>query len=185
MLFLLIVLIFLSILANKNSLNSISTPPDFYGTSKEVDADEFKDYLNTNNFSVYLPFLLPKNFEMTSIYLKENPFIAIVVYSAENNKDYKTAELTIQITVANSIPIYNELLSNVENPEYEKVYEINGWPIFVYERASSGSESSFIAKYGEFTTLTLVWIEKNQYSINSPTLNTDEVLILTENMILI
>ena len=64
----------------------------------------------------------------------------MVVYSAEANKDYKTAELTIQISPATSIPTCNELLSNINNPEFEKVFEINGWPVLVNERASSGSE---------------------------------------------
>lgn len=178
-------MILVSIIINKNNISTISSPPDFYGTSKVVNLNEFKDFLTKNEIKVYLPSELPKTYEMTAIYLKESPFIAIVVYSGENNKDYKTAELTIQISGAVSIPTYNELLSNVNNPEFEKVYEINGWPVFINERASSGSDSSFIAKFGEYTTITLVWIEMNQYLINSPTLYTNEILILTENMVYI
>lgn len=157
-------------------------PPDFYGTSKEVNINEFTNYTKKNEIAVYLPSDLPNKFEMTAIYLKESPFIAIVVYSAESNKDYKTAELGIEISRAKSIPTYNELSSNIKNPEFEKAFEINGWPVLVYERASSGGESSFIAKYGEYTLLTMIWIEGNQYCINSPTLTTAEVKVLVENM---
>jgi len=165
-----------------NNINTISEPPDFYGDSKEVDIYEFTNYLKKNEIIVYLPSDILSKFEMTAIYLSESPFIAIVVYSEESNKDYKTAELTIQISPAISIPTYNELSSNIKNAEFEKAYEINDWPVFVNERASSGGESSFIAKYGEYTLLTIVWIEMNQYMINSPTLVTDEVMVLTENM---
>ncbi len=160
----------------------ISIPADFYGTSKEVNINEFTTYLNKTNLTIYLPSDLLDKYEMTAIYLKESPFIAIVVYSAESNKDYKTAELTIQIAPAPSIPTYNELSSNIKNPEFEKAYEINDWPVLVNERASSGGESSFIAKYGEYTLLTMIWIEGNNYFINSPTLITAEVIILVENM---
>lgn len=180
---LLIIFIFASIFLNILNTNNIySSPSDFYGTSKEVNINEFTNYLEKNEIVVYLPSDLPINFEMTAIYLKESPFIAIIVYSAESNKDYKTAELTIQISTSISIPTLNELSSNIQNPEFEKVFEINGWPVLINERASSGGELSFIAKYGEYTLLTMVWIEENQYFINSPTLITDEVKILVENM---
>jgi hypothetical protein len=164
------------------NFNTISTPPDFYGTSKEVSIGEFTNFTKKNEIAVYLPSDLPNNLEMTAIYLKESPFIAIVVYSAESNKDYKTAELSIQISPDASAPTYNELSENIQNPEFEKVFEINGWPVSVNERASSGGDSSFIAKYGEFTLLTMIWIEGNQYFINSPTLITADVKILVENM---
>ena len=180
---LLIILVFTSTVLNISNNNSIIYgPADFYGTSKEVNINEFTTYLNKNNITVYLPSDLLDKFEMTAIYLKESPFIAILVYSAESNKDYKTAELTIQISPAASTPTYNELSANIQNPEFEKAFEINGWPVLVNERASSGGDSSFIAKYGDFTLLTMIWIEGNVYFINSPTLITAEVIILVENM---
>ncbi|TKJ20919.1 MAG: hypothetical protein CEE42_14440 [Promethearchaeota archaeon Loki_b31] len=182
---LLTILIFAStflITLNTNNINTTPTPPDFYATSKEVNISEFTNYLKKNEIAVYLPSDLPNKFEMTAIYLKESPFIAIVVYSAESNKDYKTAELGIQISRAKSIPTYNDLSSNIIHAEFEKAFEINGWPVLVNERASSGGESSFIAKYGEYTLLTMVWIEENQYFIVSPTLTTAEVKVLVENM---
>ena len=180
---LLIILVFTSTVLNISNNNSIIYgPADFYGTSKEVNINEFTTYLNKNNITVYLPSDLLDKFEMTAIYLKESPFIAILVYSAESNKDYKTAELTIQISPAASTATYHELSANIQNPEFEKAFEINGWPVLVNERASSGGDSSFIAKYGDFTLLTMIWIEGNVYFINSPTLITAEVIILVENM---
>jgi hypothetical protein len=54
--------------------------------------------------------------------------------------------------------------------------------MLINERASSGADSSFIAKYGEFTVLTMLWIEWNQYVINSSIMITTEVKTLVENM---
>ncbi|TFG23272.1 MAG: hypothetical protein EU533_03325 [Promethearchaeota archaeon] len=173
---------FVSLIFN-NSMNSSSTPPDFYGCSQEVDLEEFSDFLEEYNRTVYLPKSLPNDYELTAIYLdKQEYFIAIVVYSAELNKDYKTAELTYQISIATSTPTCEELTANIQNSDTESVYEINGWPVLLNEKASSGGESSFIDKYGEFTVLTMLWIKGIAYSINSPTLNSSQVISLIENM---
>ncbi len=162
--------------------NFVWTPPDFYATSKEVDIDEFQTFLKENDISIYLPTGVPNELNLTAIYLKESPFIAIVVYSAESNKDYKTAELTVQVSIAHHLPDYDELVSNIQNPETEKALEINSWPLVVHEKASSGGESSFVAKWGEFTVLTELWIQDNAYCINSPTFTFSDVVSLVENM---
>ncbi len=179
---LLLVAFFLaSFLINSNN-NYVSQPPDFYYTSQQVTFDEFTEYIKNNEIVVNLPSLLPEGYKLTAIYLKKSPFIAIVVYSTDSNKDYKTAELTIQISYATQIPTCDELVSNIQNGEFEKVYEINNWPVLVNEKASSGSEASFIAKYGEYTVLTIVWIEEIQYVINSPNLTTTNIITLVQEM---
>jgi len=161
-------------------------PPDFYGTSQEVDLKEFSDFLEEYNHTVYLPKSLPNDYELTAIYLdKQEFFIAIVVYSAELNKDYKTAELTYQISIATTIPTYEELSQNIQDPTKETVYVINGWLMLLNEEACSGGESSFIEKYGEYTVLTMLWIESCAYTINSPLLIPDQVINLVENMSLL
>jgi hypothetical protein len=165
-----------------NSKNLISTPPDFYATSKEVDIDEFKIFLKESNISVYLPTSIPNKLSLTAIYLEERSFIAIVVYSAEKNRDYKTAELTVQISIAQYKPDYDELISKIQNPETETALKINNWPLLVNEKASSGGDSSFIAKYGDYTVFTMLWIQNNQYYINSPTFTFSDVVSLVENM---
>ena len=172
-----------SILMNLWINTNFESPPDFYGCSQEVDLEEFSDFLEEYNHTVYLPKSLPNYYELTAIYLdKQEYFIAILVYSAELNKDYKTAELTYQISIATSTPTYEELTANIQNPYTETAYEINGWPVLLNEKASSGGESSFIDKYGEFTVLTMLWIKGIAYSINSPLLIPEQVINLVESM---
>lgn len=172
----------ISNISYNNNQNLVSNPPDFYAISKEVSIDEFKTYLKENNISAYLPTIIPEKLILTAIYLEEEPFVVIVVYSADFNKDYKTAELTIQISLANYKPDYNELVSNIHNPETEIALQINTWPLLVNEKASAGEESSFIAKYGEYTVLTMLWIQNTQFYINSPTYTLLDVITLVENM---
>ena len=164
---------------------SYPRPPDFYGTSKEVSLEEMIEIADINN--IYLPSTLPNNLTMTTIYLKEAPFIAIVVYSAEGNKDYKTAELRIQLTLISLefIPTYDQLKSQVENSEFESALEINGWPVKVNEEASSGGDPEFREKYGDYTLLVWVWIEEVGYTICAPTLGTEEAVQLVGSMILL
>lgn len=174
-----------SLYMENNGIYSI--PADFYGTSKEVSLDEMTEFAIINNISIYLPFTLPSNLSLTAIYLKESPFIAIVVYSAEDNKDYKTAELTIQLASLppEFIPTYDQLLSQVEDSEFESALEINGWPVKVNEKANSGGDPEFREKYGDYTLLVWVWIEEVGYTICAPTLETEDVVQLVGSMKLI
>jgi hypothetical protein len=180
---LLIFFISTTLIANYiNSANLVTIPPDFYGTSKEVDINEFETFLNESNISIYLPTIIPNELNLTAIYLMENPFIAIVVYSAESNKDYKTAELNVQISMAYHVPNYDELVSNIQNPEIETALEINTWPVLVNEKASTGGDSSAIAKWGEYTVIAMSWIQNNEYLINCPIFTFSDVVTLVENM---
>ena len=113
----------------------ISRPADFYGTSIEVSLDEMIEIADNNSLIISLPSDLPNNLVLTAIYLKESPFIAIVVYSAKNNKDYITAELTIELAPVNStqIPTYAELLSEAEESQDKTAMEINTWPVMIQE----------------------------------------------------
>jgi len=164
---------FASWILNMELNGSYLRPGDFYGTSKEVSLEEMAEIADIKNISIYLPSTLPNNLTMTAIYLQETPFIAIVVYSAEGNKDYKTAELGIQLT---QIP--SEFI-----PTYD--LEINGWPVKVNEKASSGGDPEFREKYGDYTLLVWVWIEEVGYTICAPTLGTEEAVQLVGSMILI
>ncbi len=160
-------------------------PLDFYGTSREVSLTEMVEVASKFNMSVYLPSELPNNLKHTTIYLKDSPFVAIIVFSAESNKDYKTAELTIQISPSSSPPTYNQLISQAENNEYETVLEIKGNPVLINEKAYSGGEEKFKEKYGDYILLVLAWIDGMRYTICCPTLMTDEAIQLVEDMYLL
>ena len=107
--------------------SNFSKPLVIYGTSREVSLEMMLETAKNYNLSIYLPREVPKNLELTSIYLKESLFIAIVVYSAESNKDYKTAELTIEIAPVDLkwIPTYSEPQSEAAESQDKTAMEIN------------------------------------------------------------
>ncbi|MFX0138950.1 MAG: hypothetical protein ACFFDN_35240 [Candidatus Hodarchaeota archaeon] len=161
-------------------------PAPFYDeNTKNIPVSEFVDFAEKSGFSLYLPSVLPNDLELKAIYLKESPFIGLVVYSAEGNEDYQTAELVFQITPANPVPTLDELESEAKNSPYFSVSTINGWLVFFMERASSGGNREFREKYGDYTLVVRVWIDELEYRINAPTLTTDELTQLIRNMELI
>ncbi len=165
----------------------ISEPADFYGTSKEVSLDEMIEVADKNNLSIRLPSELPKNLELTAIYLKESPFIAIVVYSAKGNKDYITAELTIEIAPVDPkwIPTYNELQSEAEESKEKTAMEINTWPVIIHENADIGGGSEKRELYGDFTLLVNLWIDEIGYLYCAPTLTINDAIPIVGSMTLL
>ena len=158
---------------------------DFYGTSREVSLNETINVAKQYSLSIYLPSELPNDFERTAIYLKDSPFIAIVVYSAEGNKDYKTAELVIQISPGGYPPTYSELESIAATMLFARAIEINSWPVLVNEKASTGGEVETKKKWGDYFLLVTVYMEGISFSMTCPTLTTNEAILIVENLYLL
>ena len=178
------VLIIASWFINSTSPGMVSEPANFYGTSKEVSLDEMKEVADKSNFSLFLPFNLPKNLVLTAIYLKESPFIAIVVYSANNNKDYITAEFTIEIAPVNPkwIPTFDELQSEAEQSPDKTALKINTWSVMIYENADIGGNSEKRELYGDFTLLVNLWIDDIGYLYCAPTLTVNDAISIVGSM---
>ena len=173
----------IALLAFSSAEPDIEGIEDFYGTSREVSMSELVQVADKLDVTpLYLPSELPPGFKLTAIYLKDGPFIAIVVYSAEGNKDYKTAELTIQITPSLSPPTYEQLDAWAEESKDKMALEINGWPVRINKRASTGGDEEHVAKYGDYQLMVRVWIEENRYAISAPTLTPDEAIQLVRSM---
>ena len=163
------------------------TPVDFYGTSREVSLKELVEVANKFNLSIYLPSELPNDLELTAIYLRDNSFLAIVVYSADGNKDYKTAELGIQITPSSPefTPTYDGLRSEAGISEFKMALEINSWPVLVNEKTDWGGNKASKEKYGDYTLTVKVPIDQVRYNIGAPTLNVDTTVNLVRSMSLL
>ncbi len=176
-----------SLSINSSTLRINAEPPDFYQTSKEVSLEEMIEIANKNDLLIYLPSELPGNLKITAIFLKESPFIAIVVFSAESNKDYITAELTIEIAPVNPkwVPSYNELQSEAEMNQDKTALEINTWPVMIHENADIGGHFERRAKFGDYTLLVNLWIYNIGYIFCAPTLKFNEAVVTIESMFLL
>ncbi len=156
--------------------------PDFYTISKEASLNEMIDIADDYNLSIYLPSEMPKNLKLTAIYLRNWSFLAIVVYSAEGNKDYKTAEFGIQIVPERFSPTFDELRTEAEESKYKIALEINGWPAIINEKAYAGGNVETREKWGDWLSLANVWIGGVRYDFVAPTLNTDDLIKVMECM---
>ncbi|MEM1569627.1 MAG: hypothetical protein QXM89_03260 [Candidatus Bathyarchaeia archaeon] len=157
-------------------------PGDFYSADcREVSLDELVKVVSEAGRTIYMPSKLPRGLKLTAIYLKDGPFIAIFVYSSEDNKDYRTAELCIEISPSGLPPLLLEELKSI-SPGYEYVLKINNWLVRVEKDAYIGSEE-LRRKYGkDRAPLAEAWIEGFNYLIGSPILTAEELLQLIQNM---
>lgn len=155
--------------------------PDFYGISEEITLEEFLNYTSRNNIPIHLPIKLPtENLKMTAIYLKKSPFITIIVYSEEGNKDYKTAEFGIEIIRVNPdrVPTFSDLQAKAEKSPDVVAKLINNWPVIIYEHAYNG-HPEFREKYGDYNLIAFVYIGQLRYLIGAPLVDNANDLIPT------
>lgn len=182
--------IVIALLALYSAGPDINGVVDFYAIAREASLSELVQVADKTGNLLYLPSALPPGFKLTAIYLHEDEslkegeilfFIAIVVYSAEGNTDYKTAELGIQI-VSGARPTYKQMQAWAEKSKYVTVLRINDWPVRLNERASTGGDEERRAKYGEYQLLVEVWIKAIEYTISPMTLTPDEAIQLVRSM---
>ena len=155
--------------------------PDFTHISKQINLDELLQEANNQSISIYLPSEVPNDLELTNIYFRANSFLAIVVYSAEGNKDYRIAEFGIQIFHLGKdyTPSFEELQSKHEMNEDESVLLINTWPVLIYEKAQFRDD-----RYGEYAPLVEAYIEGIQYTLAGPNLSSDDFVFIIKSMVL-
>lgn len=182
-----VLLAFSSVWFHHTTDSVTSGPMDFYHFSRDVSLSELVQVADKwDVMPLYLPSALPPGFQLTAIYLMEGPFVVIVIYSAEGNKDFKTAELGIEIVPAGMVPTYEQLQTWAERPEAKasmpQALVINSWPVMIHERASTGGHEERRAKYGDYSLVVTTWIEGNEYLIGAPTLTPDRVIQLVRSM---
>lgn len=157
-----------------------STPPDFLRSgAREVSLQELIDIMAGDGATPDLPFQLPNDLELTAIYLKDSPFIGVVVYDSQGNKDPATAEIVIQIT-ASEPPSQRELEEHYSG-EFKHFLKINGWYVAINERARV-TRPEKRAKYGDWTLVANVWIDGINYAIGAPTLTVEQLNALIQSM---
>lgn len=175
---LVIFLVLSSVLLPKPEPNIDGTPPDFYHISKEVSLTKLVEVATKSNISLYLPTTIPSDLKLTTIYLRETNFLAMVVYSSNDNRDYKTAELTIFIAPVTT-PTYNQLKS--EESESKTTQKINDWLLVINEQAYVG-EDEHSEKFGDTHLVARAYFNNLRYTLNAPTLTKTEVIQLVESM---
>ena len=154
--------------------------PEFIEIAEEVSLQELVDFMAAGGKKLYLPTELPEGLELTAIYMKDGPFVAVLVYDREGVKDPALAELVIQVAPG---PEYYGMSVDEYVRGYEEIFpegrievlEINGWPVFIDKEAPVYRPRK-IAKFGNTILTATVWIDGIEYTIGLPKTYTVEQL---------
>jgi len=135
---------------------------DFTRIAEEVSLQELIEYMAEHGATLYLPTQLPDGLEITAVYLKRGPFVAVIVWDSHGNKDPATAELVMEVAPGETPSL--EKLKEVYCRENEYVLEINGWPVAIKMDAPV-MRLRTREKWGETVPFITVWIDGIRYSI--------------------
>ncbi|MDJ0270981.1 MAG: hypothetical protein QXM50_00020 [Candidatus Caldarchaeum sp.] len=112
----------------------------FMSQAKEVSLDEFIQVMKSHGYEVVLPARLPKNLTLSAIYYKCCPLVAMVLYSAKGEKDYRYSELAIEIS-PNPFPLSEEYLQQSNNTAVnEYVIKVGNGYARIIPKAPFGDE---------------------------------------------
>jgi hypothetical protein len=81
----------------------------FMSQAREVSLEEFVRLVRSHGLEILIPTYLPRGMTLTTIYYKCCPLVAMMVYSAKGEKDYRYAELVIEISPSN-LPLSEDYL---------------------------------------------------------------------------
>jgi hypothetical protein len=127
---------------NSGSLKGI---PPFEDVAQKVSLGQLSTHWTSQGYSMYVPTGLPNKLSLVSVYAEfGNGSVgntAILVYSNTGDGSPESAELTIEVTPATSIPF------RVEDTATQRFTSINGWSAFIDTQAPV-SWAQYYVKYG-------------------------------------
>jgi len=155
-----------------------SSPAPFKSFAVKTTPDEFNRMLESSNNTILQPTVLPKDLENTCVYMSPNvkdfSGVTVMVYSANQNQEIATAEMTIEIFPVNG-PIFNEESSG----EFIKLNELD---VYINTKAGVGFEE-YQAKYGPTAVCLSVYIKPYNYLIRAePGIPLEELLVMVESL---
>jgi hypothetical protein len=104
----------LPLLMNADNAQGSFIPPlyeAFMSQAREVSLEEFVRLMRSHGLEILIPTYLPRGMTLTTIYYKCCPLVAMMVYSAKGEKDFRYAELVIEISPSGLPPSEDYLLS--------------------------------------------------------------------------
>lgn len=113
-----------------------SVPPlyeAFMSQAREVSLAELTQAVNAHNASLIVPTWLPDQMVLTAVYMKCCPFVAIITYSDHGAKDFRDAELTVEIAPGAQPP-----LEQLRQASPDKLRQIGDRWVVVFDRAPFG-----------------------------------------------
>lgn len=158
-------------------------PPGIDKNLEEVTMEEMLTTAANRSVPIYLPSQLPKNLEITAVYMSTKTFRIIIPFNSNSDKNYHTAEFYIGITQDSSPPTFSEMQTWAEGKETETALFISGWLIYLIENASiSIPERREV--YGETQFTADAYRDGIEYTFVMATLTMDEFIDIIYCMVL-
>jgi hypothetical protein len=159
-----------------------SVPPlyeAFMSQAREVSLEELKDIMKSHGFDLLVPHYIPDGIKLSAVYYKCCPLVVIIAYSDRGVKDYRFANVAIEIAPFH--PIFapsEEYLQRLNNPPKQYVVRIRDFVAVITPEAEYGDPE--LRKLFGPSPMAVVWHNGLQYiiGVNRPLTVEDLHLIL-------
>jgi hypothetical protein len=159
-----------------------SVPPlyeAFMSQAREVSLEELKDIMKSHGFDLLVPHYIPDGIKLSAVYYKCCPLVVIIVYSDRGVKDYRFANIAIEIIPFD--PVFapsEEYLQRLNNPPKQYVVRIRDFVAVITPEAEYGDPE--LRKLFGPSPMAVVWHNGLQYiiGVNRPLTVEDLHLIL-------
>jgi hypothetical protein len=159
-----------------------SVPPlyeAFMSQAREVSLEELKDIMKSYGFDLLVPHYIPDGIKLSAVYYKCCPLVVIIAYSDRGVKDYRFANIAIEIIPFD--PVFapsEEYLQRLNNPPKQYVVRIRDFVAVITPEAEYGDPE--LRKLFGPSPMAVVWHNGLQYiiGVNRPLTVEDLHLIL-------
>jgi hypothetical protein len=144
-----------------------SVPPlyeAFMSQAREVSLEELKDIMKSYGFDLLVPHYIPDGIKLSAVYYKCCPLVVIIAYSDRGVKDYRFANIAIEIIPFD--PVFapsEEYLQRLNNPPKQYVVRIRDFVAVITPETEHGNPE-LRKLFGPYP-MAIVWHNGLQYII--------------------
>jgi hypothetical protein len=144
-----------------------SVPPlyeAFMSQAREVSLEELKDIMKSHGFDLLVPHYIPDGIKLSAVYYKCCPLVVIIAYSDRGVKDYRFANIAIEIIPFD--PVFapsEEYLQRLNNPPKQYVVRIRDFVAVITPETEHGNPE--LRKLFGLYPMAIVWHNGLQYII--------------------
>lgn len=130
--------------------------------AREVSLDEMRDIMKSHGYDVLIPHYIPDGIKLSAVYYKCCPLVVIITYSDRGVKDYRFANITIEIAPFHPILTPSEeYLQRLNNPPKEYVVRTRDFVAVISPEAEYGDPE--LRKLFGPSPMAVVWHSGLQY----------------------
>jgi len=152
---------------NEEAASFPSYPPiykAFMLQAREVSLEELRDIMKSHGYDILIPHHIPDGIKLSAVYYKCCPLVVIIAYSDKGVKDYRFANITIEIAPFDQkFAPSEEYLRRLNNPPKEYVVRFRDFVAVISPEAEYGDPE--LRKLSGPGPLAVVWHNGLEYII--------------------